>query len=81
MSPTGEQKTADSALIKLKQIGTVTETIDACSMCSDGGWCYFISHCSGETEDTFLADLSVAMACDPVKADFAPVAEEKKNET
>lgn len=48
-------------MIKLNQIGTVTESIDAVRMCRDAGWRYFISHRSGETEDTFLADFAVAM--------------------
>ncbi len=56
-----EEKTANSALIKLNQIGTVSESIDAVRMCRDAGWRYFISHRSGETEDTFLADFAVAM--------------------
>ncbi len=56
-----EEGTANSALIKLNQIGTVTETIEAIRMCRDAGWRYFISHRSGETEDDFLADFSVAM--------------------
>jgi enolase len=56
-----EEKTANSVLIKLNQIGTVTESIDAVRMCRDAGWRYFISHRSGETEDTFLADFAVAM--------------------
>jgi enolase len=56
-----EQRSANSALIKLNQIGTVSETIEACRMCRDAGWRYFISHRSGETTDTFLADFSVAM--------------------
>ncbi|MGB3222356.1 MAG: phosphopyruvate hydratase [Desulforhopalus sp.] len=55
------EKTANSVLIKLNQIGTVTESIDAVRMCRDAGWNYFISHRSGETEDTFLADFAVAM--------------------
>jgi enolase len=55
------KKTANSALIKLNQIGTVTETIEAVRMCRDAGWRYFLSHRSGETEDTFLADFAVAM--------------------
>jgi len=45
----------------LNQIGTVTETIAAIRMCREAGWRYFISHRSGETEDTFLADFAVAM--------------------
>ncbi len=53
--------TANSALIKLNQIGTVSETIEAVRMCRDAGWRYFISHRSGETSDTFLADFAVAM--------------------
>jgi len=56
-----EERTANSALIKLNQIGTVSETIDAVRMCRDAGWRYFISHRSGETEDSFLADFAVAM--------------------
>lgn len=53
--------TANSSLIKLNQIGTVTESIDAVRMCRDAGWRYFISHRSGETSDAFLADFAVAM--------------------
>lgn len=56
-----EEKSANSVLIKLNQIGSVTESIDAVRMCRDAGWRYFISHRSGETEDTFLADFAVAM--------------------
>ena len=51
----------NSALIKLNQIGTVTESIEAVRMCREAGWRYFLSHRSGETEDTFLADFAVAM--------------------
>lgn len=56
-----QEKTANATLIKLNQIGTVTETVDAVRMCRDAGWRYFLSHRSGETEDTFLADFAVAM--------------------
>ena len=56
-----KEKTANSVLIKLNQIGTVTESIDAVRMCRNAGWRYFISHRSGETEDAFLADFAVAM--------------------
>jgi enolase len=55
------EKSANAVLIKLNQIGSVTETIDAIAMCQDAGWRYFISHRSGETEDDFLADFAVAM--------------------
>jgi enolase len=56
-----KEKAANSVLIKLNQIGSVTETIDAIRMCREAGWRYFLSHRSGETEDTFLADFAVAM--------------------
>jgi enolase len=56
-----KEGTANSALIKLNQIGSVSETIEAVRMCRDAGWRYFLSHRSGETEDAFLADFAVAM--------------------
>jgi len=56
-----KEGSANSALIKLNQIGSVSETIEAVRMCRDAGWRYFISHRSGETSDTFLADFAVAM--------------------
>ena len=56
-----EEGTANSSLIKLNQIGTVSESIEAVRMCRDAGWRYFLSHRSGETEDSFLADFAVAM--------------------
>jgi len=56
-----QEHTANSSLIKLNQIGTVTETVDAVRMCRDNGWRYLLSHRSGETADTFLADFAVAM--------------------
>lgn len=55
-----KEKTANSVLIKLNQIGTVTETFGAIARCREAGWRYFISHRSGETEDDFLADFAVA---------------------
>jgi enolase len=54
-------QTCNAALIKLNQIGTVTETIDAIQLCRDAGWGFIISHRSGETEDAFIADFAVAM--------------------
>lgn len=62
-----KEKTANSALIKLNQIGTVTETVEAIRMCRNSGWRYFLSHRSGETEDDFLADFAVAMDCGHLK--------------
>jgi enolase len=54
-------QTCNAALIKLNQIGTVTETLDAIQLCRDAGWGFVISHRSGETEDSFIADFAVAM--------------------
>ncbi|MCK4466846.1 MAG: phosphopyruvate hydratase, partial [Desulfobacterales bacterium] len=56
-----EQGIANSILIKLNQIGTVTETLDAIEMARQAGYTTVISHRSGETEDTFIADLVVGV--------------------
>lgn len=56
-----EQGIANSILIKLNQIGTVTETLDAIEMAKQAGYTTIISHRSGETEDTFIADLVVGV--------------------
>ena len=66
-----EEKTANAALIKLNQIGTVTETIEAIALCRKAGWNYVVSHRSGETEDTFLADFAVAMGGGQIKTGSA----------
>jgi enolase len=50
------EKAANAVLIKLNQIGTVSETIQTIGLCREAGWNYVISHRSGETEDTFIAD-------------------------
>jgi enolase len=55
-----EKNIANSILIKLNQIGTLTETLDAIEMAKNAGYTTIISHRSGETEDTTIADLSVA---------------------
>ncbi len=65
------EKTANAALIKLNQIGTVTETIEAINICRKAGWGFVISHRSGETEDTFIADFSVAMGGGQIKTGSA----------
>jgi len=62
-----EEETTNAVLIKLNQIGTVTETIEAIHLCHKAGWGYVISHRSGETEDTFLADFAVAMGGGQIK--------------
>ena len=56
-----DEKSINSILIKLNQIGTVSETIESIEMAKSNGYNYIISHRSGETEDTFISDLSVAM--------------------
>ena len=62
-----EQGIANSILIKLNQIGTLTETLDAIEMAKRAGYTTVISHRSGETEDTTLADLSVAVNAGQIK--------------
>jgi enolase len=59
--------TTNAVLIKLNQIGTVTETIEAIELCREAGWGYVISHRSGETADAFIADLAVAMGGGQIK--------------
>ena len=66
-----KEKTANAVLIKLNQIGTVTETVQAIALCRKAGWGYVISHRSGETEDTFLADFTVAMGGGQIKTGSA----------
>jgi len=62
-----ESKASNSILIKLNQIGTLTETIKAIEMAHQAGWTAIISHRSGETEDTFIADLAVALNTGQIK--------------
>ena len=54
------KRAANAVLIKVNQIGTVSETLSCIDLCRHAGWNYIISHRSGETEDTFIADLAVA---------------------
>jgi len=62
-----EQNIANSILIKLNQIGTLTETLDAINMAANAGYSAVISHRSGETEDTTIADLAVATSATQIK--------------
>jgi enolase len=64
-------KTTNAVLIKLNQIGTVTETIQVIDLCRAAGWTFVISHRSGETEDTFMADFAVAMGGGQIKTGSA----------
>jgi enolase len=61
-------RATNAVLIKLNQIGTVTETIDAIRACRRAGWNFIISHRSGETDDAFIADFAVAMNGGQIKA-------------
>ena len=63
-----QERASNSILIKLNQIGTLTETLDAIEMAGNAGWSSVISHRSGETEDTTIADLAVAIAAGQIKA-------------
>ena len=62
-----EQKVANSILIKVNQIGTLTETLDAIQMANRAGYTAIVSHRSGETEDTTIADISVALNAGQIK--------------
>ena len=62
-----EEKAANSILIKVNQIGTLTETLNAIEMAHKAGWTTVISHRSGETEDTTIADIAVAMNTGQIK--------------
>jgi enolase len=66
-----EEKAANSILIKLNQIGSVTETLEAIEMAHKAGFTAVVSHRSGETEDTFIADLVVATNCGQIKTGSA----------
>lgn len=63
-----DQGIANAILIKLNQIGTLTETLEVIAMAKEAGYTPIISHRSGETEDTFIADLSVAVGADFIKS-------------
>ena len=66
-----EKGVANSVLIKLNQIGTLSETLDAVDMAHKAGWTAVISHRSGETEDTTIADLAVALNTGQIKTGSA----------
>ena len=62
-----ERGIANSILVKVNQIGTLTETLDAVSMAQKAGYTAILSHRSGETEDSTIADLAVATGCGQIK--------------
>ncbi|MBI5863874.1 MAG: phosphopyruvate hydratase [Planctomycetes bacterium] len=65
------EQSTNAVLIKLNQIGTVTETVEAIHLCRQAGWNFVVSHRSGETEDTFMADFAVAMGGGQIKTGSA----------
>ncbi|NPA16946.1 MAG: phosphopyruvate hydratase, partial [Aquificae bacterium] len=66
-----EEGIANSVLIKLNQIGSLTETLDAIELAKTASYTNVISHRSGETEDTFIADLAVAVNAGQIKTGSA----------
>src|SRR5262245_24701349 len=66
-----DERVGNALLVKLNQIGTVTETLDAIKMARDAHYATIISHRSGETEDTTIADLAVGTAAGQIKTGSA----------
>lgn len=62
-----EKKACNSLLLKINQIGTISESIAAAKMCMAAGWSVMVSHRSGETEDTYIADLVVGLGSGQIK--------------
>ncbi len=62
-----ERRIANAALIKVNQVGTVTETLQTMAFCRQAGWAQMVSHRSGETDDTFIADLATGTGCGQLK--------------
>lgn len=63
-----KEKSCNCLLLKVNQIGTLTEALEAVRMAYESGWKVMVSHRSGETEDTFIADLAVGIGCGMIKA-------------
>merc|ERR1719247_655882 len=66
-NPTRDQKACNALLLKVNQIGSVTEAIEAVNMAKGAGWGVMTSHRSGETEDSFIADLAVGLKTGQIK--------------
>ncbi|MBA2746097.1 MAG: phosphopyruvate hydratase, partial [Flavisolibacter sp.] len=66
-----DQSIANALLVKVNQIGTITETINAVTLAQHHGYNTIMSHRSGETEDTTIADLAVALNCGQIKTGSA----------
>ena len=63
-----DQKAANAVLVKINQVGTISETLDTIAIAQRNGWGTVISHRSGETEDTTIADLAVGTGARQIKA-------------
>ncbi|PIZ52236.1 phosphopyruvate hydratase [Candidatus Woesearchaeota archaeon CG_4_10_14_0_2_um_filter_33_13] len=63
-----KEKSCNCLLLKVNQIGSLTEALDAVRMAYDNGWKVMVSHRSGETEDSFIADLAVGIGCGMIKS-------------
>jgi enolase len=62
-----ERVSCNSLLLKINQIGTISEAIESAKLCQSRGWSIMVSHRSGETEDTYIADLAVGLGCGQIK--------------
>merc|ERR550537_420031 len=62
-----EKKACNALLLKVNQIGSLTESIDAVTLCKQNNWGIMCSHRSGETEDTTIADIAVGLCCGQIK--------------
>jgi len=62
-----DQKSCNALLLKVNQIGSITEAVEAVKMCKKSGWGVMCSHRSGETEDTTIADIAVGLCCGQIK--------------
>ena len=61
-------KACNALLLKINQIGSITEAIEAAQLAMSNKWNVMVSHRSGETEDTFIADLVVGLGCGQIKS-------------
>jgi len=71
-----KEMSCNTLLLKINQIGTITEVLDAAKLCFKNSWKVMVSHRSGETEDSFISDLAVGLGCGMIKAG-APATKER----
>ena len=76
MKEAQDKKACSGTILKLNQIGTVTETLSAANLARSFGWKLLVSHRSGETHDDFISDLAVGIGADYIKAG-APTTSER----